>query len=303
MHTHTGANFISIKGPELLDAHIGESEANIRALFDKARAASPCILFFDEMDSIAKARGGKGGGGSGIGDNVINTILTEIDAVEESKKVFVIGATNRPDILDPSIMRPGHLDQLVYIPLPDLASRLAIFKANLRKCPVADDVDVLKLAKSTDGFSGADITEICQRAAKNAIRQDIAIDIDNARNLAHNGGAIKLSSSSSSSDKTRSSSSGGSAQPALLESVKCISKQHFEEAMSRARRSVSEAQIEQYKAFIKKQKADASSAVGFKFGEDKGEGLGAGGEAEGGAGGKTGDTEAEGNGNDDSLYG
>ena len=123
-----GANFIGIKGPELLDAHIGESEANIRALFDKARAASPCILFFDEMDSIAKARGSGGGGGSGIGDNVINSILTEIDGVESTRSVFIIGATNRPDILDSSVTRPGHLDQLVYIPLPDYASRLSIFK-------------------------------------------------------------------------------------------------------------------------------------------------------------------------------
>lgn len=243
-----GANFISIKGPELLDAHIGESEANIRALFDKARAAAPCILFFDEMDSIAKARGGKSGGGSGIGDNVINTILTEIDAVEESKKVFVIGATNRPDILDPSIMRPGHLDQLVYIPLPDFASRVAIFKANLRKCPVSPDVDINKLAQSTEGFSGADITEICQRAAKNAIRQDIAVDIDNANNILAGNKHLQR------------------------QSVQYISKHHFEEAMSRARRSVSETQIEQYKQFIQKQKADASSAVGFKFKDTNEEG-------------------------------
>jgi len=272
-----GANFISIKGPELLDAHIGESEANIRALFDKARAAAPCILFFDEMDSIAKARGGKGGGGSGIGDNVINTILTEIDGVEESKKVFVIGATNRPDILDPSIMRPGHLDQLVYIPLPDLASRIAIFKANLRKCPVSSDVDVMKLAQNTEGFSGADITEICQRAAKNAIRQDIAVDIDNARNEL----------------------AGSKTMP--LESVQCISKQHFEEAMSRARRSVSEAQIEQYKQFIQKQKADASQAVGFKFGEKQGQGDGS---VDGEENGEGSEAEiANGKEKDESLYG
>src|SRR3546814_604565 len=107
----------------------GESEANVRDLFDKARAAAPCILFFDELDSIAKARGGAGGGGSEAADRVINQILTEIDGVGAKKSVFVIGATNRPDILDSAITRPGRLDQLIYIPLPDFPARVAVFKA------------------------------------------------------------------------------------------------------------------------------------------------------------------------------
>ena len=166
------ANFISIKGPELLTMWFGESEANVRDLFDKARQAAPCVIFFDEMDSIAKARGGGGAGGSEAGDRVINQILTEIDGVG-SKVVFVIGATNRPDILDPAVMRPGRLDQLIYIPLPDYESRLSVFKANLRKEPLADDVDLEQLANRTDGFSGADITEVCQRACKLAIRHEI----------------------------------------------------------------------------------------------------------------------------------
>lgn len=236
-----GANFISVKGPELLNAHIGQSEANVRALFDKARAAAPCILFFDEIDSIAKARG-KGAGGSGLGDNVINQILTEIDGVESRKSVFIIGATNRPDILDPAVMRPGHLDQLVYIPLPDYGSRVSIFKANLRKCPLDPGVDIEKLALATDGFSGADITEICQRAAKNAIREDIRIDVENAKLLLD--------------DDTHSKPH---------ESVAFITKAHFEDAMNRARRSVSDKDIEQYKQFIVKQKKDAGEADGFSF--------------------------------------
>jgi transitional endoplasmic reticulum ATPase len=242
-----GANFISIKGPELLDAHIGESEANVRALFDKARAASPCILFFDEMDSIAKARSGGGsGGGSGLGDNVINTILTEIDSVEQKKSVFIIGATNRPDILDSSVTRPGHLDQLVYIPLPDYESRLSIFHANLRKCPVAPDVDVKKLAKNTEGFSGADITEICQRAAKNAIREDIEADVNRASNEAQ----LDLN-----------------AEEGLkrFPGVKWIRREHFVEATNRARRSVSDEDVVRYKQFLTKQADDAKDAGGFSF--------------------------------------
>jgi len=167
------ANFISIKGPELLTMWFGESEANVRDLFDKARQAAPCVIFFDEMDSIAKSRGGGGAGGSEAGDRVINQILTEIDGVGSRKSVFVIGATNRPDILDPAIMRPGRLDQLIYIPLPDYDSRLSVFKANLRKSPLDDDVDLHELANITDGFSGADITEVCQRACKLAIRTEI----------------------------------------------------------------------------------------------------------------------------------
>jgi len=168
------ANFLSIKGPELLTMWFGESEANVRNLFDKARAAAPCILFFDEMDSIAKARGSSGGG-SDAGDRVMNQILAEID-VASGQNVFIIGATNRPDILDAAITRPGRLDQLIYIPLPDFESRVSIFKANLRKSPIAPDISFEVLAKVTEGFSGADVTEICQRSAKIAIREAIAAD-------------------------------------------------------------------------------------------------------------------------------
>jgi transitional endoplasmic reticulum ATPase len=179
-----GANFISVKGPELLNMWFGGSEANVRELFDKARAASPCILFFDEMDSIARARGGGGAGGSSdTSDRVINQILSEIDGMGSGKTLFIIGATNRPDILDPGIMRPGRLDQLIYIPLPDHASRISIFKANLRKSPIADDINMVQLADVTEGFSGADITEICQRAAKNAIRDSIAAGIERQRRV------------------------------------------------------------------------------------------------------------------------
>merc|ERR1712130_373403 len=171
------ANFISIKGPELLTMWFGESEANVRDVFDKARQAAPCVLFFDELDSIAKARGGNGGDGGGASDRIINQVLTEMDGMGAKKNVFIIGATNRPDIIDPAVLRPGRLDQLMYIPLPDEGSRLSIFKANLRKSPIAPDVDIEHLARVTKGFSGADLTEICQRACKLAIRECIEKDI------------------------------------------------------------------------------------------------------------------------------
>ncbi len=167
------ANFISIKGPELLTMWFGESEANVREVFDKARSSAPCVLFFDELDSIGTSRGSSMGDAGGAGDRVINQLLTEIDGVGPKKNLFFIGATNRPDILDEALLRPGRLDQLIYIPLPDTSSRIAIFKANLRKSPISKFVDFNFLGQLTDGFSGADITEICQYAAKSAVRDSI----------------------------------------------------------------------------------------------------------------------------------
>jgi transitional endoplasmic reticulum ATPase len=222
------ANFISVKGPELLTKWFGESEANVRELFDKARQASPCVIFFDEMDSIAKARGSGGGGASEAGDRVINQILTEIDGVGARKSVFVIGATNRPDILDPAIMRPGRLDQLIYIPLPDFDSRLSIFRANLRKSPVAPDLDLRDLANRTEGFSGADITEVCQRACKLAIRGEIA-----AQEAAEAAAIAK------------------GEPPPEVKAEGLLSKAHFDDAMRTARKSVSKTELARYLKFKK----------------------------------------------------
>jgi len=232
-----GANFISVKGPELLNAWFGGSEANVRDLFDKARAASPCILFFDEMDSLARARGGGAGGGgsSDTSDRVINQLLSEIDGIGSGKTLFVIGATNRPDILDPGIMRPGRLDQLIYIPLPDRDSRISIFKANLRKSPISDDITLEQLADVTDGFSGADITEICQRAAKNAIRDSITAEIERQKRVE----AEELTQEEA---------------DALPDPVPFITRLHFEASMSKARRSVTPDIVKQYDDFTAKTK-------------------------------------------------
>ncbi|CAI5679605.1 transitional endoplasmic reticulum ATPase isoform X1 [Oreochromis niloticus] len=222
------ANFVSIKGPEMLTMWFGESEANVRDVFDKARQAAPCILFFDELDSIAKSRGGGAGDAGGAADRVINQILTEMDGMSDKKNVFIIGATNRPDIIDPAILRPGRLDQLIYIPLPDKPSRTAILKANLRKSPVARDVDLEYLSGITDGFSGADLTEICQRACKLAIREAIEAEIKAERQRQNRPG-IPMDED--------------------FDPVPEIRKDHFEEAMRFARRSVSDNDIRKYEMF------------------------------------------------------
>lgn len=235
-----GANFISVKGPELLNAWFGGSEANVRDLFDKARAASPCILFFDEMDSLVRARG-SGGGSSETSDRVINQMLSEIDGIGSGKTLFIIGATNRPDILDPGIMRPGRLDQLIYIPLPDRDSRISIFKANLRKSPVADDITFTQLADVTEGFSGADITEICQRAAKNAIRDAITADIERQKRV--EDGELSQEEAD-----------------ALPDPVPFITRAHFEASMGKARRSVTPDIVKQYDDFTAKIKQQWSSS-------------------------------------------
>merc|ERR1712223_761366 len=224
------ANFISIKGPELLTMWFGESEANVRDIFDKARSAAPCVLFFDELDSIAKARGGGGGDAGGAGDRVINQILTEMDGVGAKKNIFIIGATNRPDIIDGAILRPGRLDQLIYIPLPDEGSRMSILKARLRKSPLNKGVDIPYLAKVTKGFSGADLTEICQRAVKLAIREDIEKSIQKEKEREQKG-------------ETGMDTNEDEEENAEIE------KRHFEEAMKFARRSVSDQDIRKYEMF------------------------------------------------------
>lgn len=247
------ANFISIKGPELLTMWFGESESNVREVFDKARQSAPCVLFFDELDSIARARGSSVGDAGGAGDRVINQILTEIDGVGTRKNVFTIGATNRPDILDPAIMRPGRLDQLVYIPLPDLKSREQIFKAALRKSPVASDVDLNALAKATEGFSGADITEICQRACKIAISQSISKDLERQREAAINPDGMEVEQEDPVPELTRA---------------------HFEESMKYARRSVSDADVRKYEMFAQKLQTSRGFGTDFKFDSTGGAGHG-----------------------------
>lgn len=169
------ANFISIKGPELLSKWVGESEKGVREVFRKARQAAPCIIFFDEIDAIAPTRGGAGlGGDSHVTERVISQMLTELDGLEVLTNVVVIAATNRPDIVDPALLRPGRFDRLLYIAPPDRNARLQIIKIHTRKKPLAADFDIEKLASMTDGYTGADIAALSSAAVMLALREHIS---------------------------------------------------------------------------------------------------------------------------------
>lgn len=163
------ANFISIKGPELLSKWVGESERGVRDVFHKARQAAPCIIFMDELDSIVPTRG-VSMGDSQVTERVISQILTELDGLEELRDVTVIGATNRPDMIDQALLRPGRFDKLLYVPVPDLEARKEIFQIHLRQKPLAKDISINDLASKTEGYSGADIQAVAENAVMNAIR-------------------------------------------------------------------------------------------------------------------------------------
>ena len=166
------ANFISVKGPELLSKWVGESEKGVREVFRKAKQAAPTVIFFDEIDAIASARSGSDTD-SGVTKRVVNQLLTEMDGLEELEDVAIIAATNRPDILDAGLMRPGRFDRHIQVKEPDEEARLAIFKVHTKDMPLADDVDLKKLAKNTDGYVGADIEAVCREAAMLTLRDNL----------------------------------------------------------------------------------------------------------------------------------
>ena len=165
-----GVNFISIKGPALLSKWVGESEKGVREVFKKARQASPCIIFFDEVEALVPVRGG-GGGDSHVTDRVISQFLTELDGIEELKGVVVLAATNRPDLIDPALLRPGRFDLQLELPPPDEKGRREILQVHTRGKPLAPQVDLSALALRAEGLVGADIASLCQRASLLAIRE------------------------------------------------------------------------------------------------------------------------------------
>jgi len=167
--TESSANFISIKGPELISKWVGESEKGIRKIFRRARQVSPAIVFFDEIDSVASMRGGEGD--SGVRERTVNQLLTELDGIENRKDVVFIAATNRPDLIDPGLIRPGRIDKVIKVPAPDLESRLSILKVHTKGIPLAKDVELDALAQKTEGYSGADIEGMIRESALLALKE------------------------------------------------------------------------------------------------------------------------------------
>ncbi|MCA9812890.1 MAG: CDC48 family AAA ATPase [Nitrosarchaeum sp.] len=177
----TESNFISIKGPELLSKWVGESEKGIREIFRKARQAAPCIIFFDEIDALVPRRSGIES--SHVSENVVSQILTEIDGLEELHNVLIVGATNRLDIVDEALLRPGRFDRIIEVPKPDAKGREHIFKIHSKKKPLAKDVDIQQIVELTNGFSGAEIAAIANRAAIAALKRHVAGKSQNVKDI------------------------------------------------------------------------------------------------------------------------
>ncbi len=211
------ANFISVKGPELLSKWVGESEKHVREMFRKARQVAPCVIFFDEIDSLAPRRGGIGD--SHVTERVVSQLLTELDGLEELKDVVVIAATNRPDMVDPALLRPGRIERHIYIPPPDREARKEIFRIHTKDMPLADDVSIDELAEKTEGYSGADIEAVCREAGMQAIREFI----------------------------------GSSDQESIRDTVKRIRvhRRHFEKALEKVKPSLTEEDIKRYEQIVK----------------------------------------------------
>lgn len=169
------SNFISIKGPELLSKWVGESEKGVREIFRKARQAAPCVIFFDEIDAIAPTRSGSDGGDSHVTERLVSQMLTEIDGLDDLKGVVIIGATNRPDIIDKALLRPGRFDRLLEIPIPDNYTRKQILQVHLKKKPLGADVNIDKLVELTDSFTGAEIESLVNAAAIAAVKEHVII--------------------------------------------------------------------------------------------------------------------------------
>ncbi|HIP66590.1 MAG TPA: AAA family ATPase [Candidatus Nanopusillus sp.] len=220
--TESGANFIAIKGPEVLSKWFGESERIIREIFRKARQVSPTVIFFDEIDAIAPKRGMYSD--SGALDRVVNQLLTELDGITSRGDVVVIAATNRPDILDPALLRPGRFDRVIYVPPPDEKARLEILKIHTRNVPLADDVDLEEIARKTEGYSGADLEALVREAAMIALREAY----EKAKEKGGTEGDIMKE----------------------LENMDIkVRKEHFEKAMQKVRPSITKDMIEFYKQF------------------------------------------------------
>lgn len=213
------ANFISVKGPEIFSKYVGESERAVREMFRKARQASPCVIFFDEIDSIAPSRTG-GTTDSRVSERVVSQLLTEFDGIEELKGVVVVAATNRPDIIDKALLRPGRIDRMIYIPPPEKKTRKKIFEIHLKNKPVAEDVDLALLSEKTENYVGADIEAICREAVMLSIREIVRKGMNK--------------------DDLKKALKG-----------KKIEKRHFEDAIKRVEPTMTEETLKRYEQIMK----------------------------------------------------
>jgi len=171
--TESGMNFLAVKGPELFNKYVGASEKAVSDLFRRARAAAPSIIFFDEIDALASQRGGGGGeSGGGVADRVLSQLLTELDGIRPLKQVVVLAATNRPDLVDGALTRPGRIDRMLYVSPPDLPARVEILQIHTRNTPLHEDVNVVTIAEQTQGLSGAELAALCREASMHAMERD-----------------------------------------------------------------------------------------------------------------------------------
>ncbi|UKJ90091.2 hypothetical protein MACJ_001019 [Theileria orientalis] len=237
--TESHMNFISVKGPEIFDKYVGESERNIRRLFSKARTNSPCVIFFDEIDSICSEDS------TSVSRRVLSTLLNEMDGVSSLKQVLVVAATNRPQDLSPSLLRPGRFDKLIYVPLPDFEARKAIFLINLKKVKVDFDLEEVahKLSSLTQGYSGAEVVSICRQASMFLLSELI----DHYESLKTNS----TTQSSDPEDKELADGLADGLEKLSLSEVKPLSYRHLEKALNNSRPMTSDEMVSFYEEYSK----------------------------------------------------
>ena len=227
-------NFISIKGPDILNILFDESKASVREVLENTRGSAPCVLFLDELDSIVQQRCGNNGDRGGVIDRVMNQLLTEMDRIGANKNVFITGATNRLDIIDTELMRPGRLDQFIYILMPYYDSRLSILRMTLRTSFISKEVDLSYLAAPNDKFTGANLTNFFQSACTIAIREEIERGMERER----------IKEDNANGDDTMEGDDDN-----IDDSMSEILSRHFESAVKNARKSVSDRNLAQYTSF------------------------------------------------------
>nr|WP_088922928.1 CDC48 family AAA ATPase [Sulfolobus acidocaldarius] len=233
--TESGANFIAVRGPEILSKWVGESEKAIREIFRKARQAAPTVIFFDEIDSIAPIRGLSTD--SGVTERIVNQLLAEMDGIEKLENVVVIAATNRPDILDPALLRPGRFDRLIYAPPPDKTARFEILKVHTKNVPLAEDVSLEDIAEKAEGCTGADLAAVVREAALRAIREQMAECMGEANN------ECKKSDIECREKKIRDCMAGKG---------RIVERKHFDVALKKVRPSVTQDMIQFYQNWLEK---------------------------------------------------